>query len=438
MTRLFAWVGPFAPVAVFLLAAAESAAFVGFVIPGEIAVILGGVAAGTGSVPLWAMIVAAVGGAVIGDSIGYRVGDRLGPTLLARPRMARFTSKLEYASNIVSERGWWALVVARFAAVLRAVVPFAAGLAKMPYRRFLLGNAIGGVIWGTAFTLVGFVAGAQYPRVERWFRAGGLAIVVLLGLLSGIVWATRWVQRNRDVVAARVERLLIHRPFSLVVAGIRRANRPVVTLALTAAAIIGGGWVFGALMQDVIGSDEFFFFDLGGIRYMDQNRVEPLIAAARAVNRLANPVLLLIVGGLFGVFMIVRGYRRTAAAIAVGVVGQWLIVELTSAVINRVPPAVTPLVTRLDYGFPSEHVGLVAALVFVAAWPWDRPGWKRGVFRFGAAALLALMAGAARVVLLVEYPSDVIAAASVAAAWALTVCLAFDPGSPVSPVSDPG
>src|SRR5215469_17069960 len=67
---------------VFLFPALEASAFVGFVFPGEIAVILGGVAASRGTVPLWAVIVAAVSGAVIGDSAGYLIGRRWGERLL--------------------------------------------------------------------------------------------------------------------------------------------------------------------------------------------------------------------------------------------------------------------------------------------------------------------------------------------------------------------
>src|SRR5215831_21007883 len=69
-------------VLVFAFPALEASAFVGFVFPGEIAVILGGVAASRGTVPLWAVIVAAVSGAVIGDSAGYLIGRRWGERLL--------------------------------------------------------------------------------------------------------------------------------------------------------------------------------------------------------------------------------------------------------------------------------------------------------------------------------------------------------------------
>ena len=75
---LLALPGWAALLAVFLLPALESSAFIGFLFPGEIAVILGGVAAAAGRMPLPVMIAAAILGAVIGDSIGYAVGKRWG------------------------------------------------------------------------------------------------------------------------------------------------------------------------------------------------------------------------------------------------------------------------------------------------------------------------------------------------------------------------
>ena len=106
---------------------------------------------------------------------------------------------------------------------------------------------------------------------------------------------------------------------------------------------------------------------------------------------------------------------------------------------KRVPPAANPLVPRVDYGFPSEHVALVVAIVVVAAWPWSHPGWTATVRRFGIALLLAILVGAARVILLVDFPSDTFAAIGVAGAWALLACLVTSAGSqPVPEGTRPG
>jgi undecaprenyl-diphosphatase len=421
MTRLFEIAGPYAPLAVFLLAAAESAAFVGVFVPGELAVILGGVAAGTGGVSVFIMIPAAVAGAIVGDSIGYRLGYRVGPALLARPKMQRVSERMDSAAAMLSRQGWWALVVARFAAVLRAVVPFAAGMARMPYRRFLLGNAVGGVLWGTAFTLVGYFTGANYPAVERWIRTGGLAVVVLVLLIGGIIWGTRWVQQNREAIGRIAGRASITGLIDLV----RRPDRSAMTLAIAGAAAIGGMWAFAGLAQDVIGTEEFFLFDLSAMTYLSSNQVPILVWVARVVDAVTDPLLLtgLAIGA--AATALARRRFRLTGAIATATLGQWAIVELTARLVDRTPPGVEALVARIDYGFPSEQVALAAAVAVLLVWPWSRRSWQSIVSRFGAATLAVTLVAASRVILLTEYPSDVLAGAAIAGAWTLLVCLAL-------------
>src|SRR5437763_5163331 len=114
---------------VFLVPALEASACVGFVFPGEIAVILGGVVASQGRVPLWAVIVAAVSGAIIGDSIGYIIGRRWGTHLLhgtlGRLPIIRndLDEHLESARAYVQRRKGSAVFFGRFTAALRVLVP---------------------------------------------------------------------------------------------------------------------------------------------------------------------------------------------------------------------------------------------------------------------------------------------------------------------------
>src|SRR5260370_34658048 len=121
---------------VFAFPALEAWAFVGFVFPGEVAVILGGVAAWRGTVPLWAVIAAAVAGAVIGDSVGYLIGRRWGGRLLygtigRLPVIRRHLDKhLDSARAYVRRRRGAAGFFGRFTAALRGLGPRLAGLLR--------------------------------------------------------------------------------------------------------------------------------------------------------------------------------------------------------------------------------------------------------------------------------------------------------------------
>jgi membrane-associated protein len=183
---------------VFALPALEASAFVGFVFPGEIAVILGGVIASEGKLPIAAVLIAASLGAVIGDSIGYAIGHRYGRSLLARiPRLVK-PEHVQRGVETLNRLGGRAVFVGRFTAALRVLVPGLCGIARMPYRTFLTWNVIGGVTWACASGLLGFFAGKGYRRVERQISYGSYVILGLVALAILVLWL-----RHRRRSAAR-------------------------------------------------------------------------------------------------------------------------------------------------------------------------------------------------------------------------------------------
>ncbi|MGO4255510.1 DedA family protein [Marmoricola sp. RAF53] len=175
-----------------LLVFAEDAFFLGFVIPGETAAVLTGVAAGLGHLPVAVAVVVVVVAAIVGDSVGYEVGRRwFAPALVRSRRLAAHRDRVDRGQDFLRRRGGVAVFLGRFTAFFRAMMPALAGASEMPYRRFLLWNAIGGLVWGTTFVLLGYLAGASYQHVEkvvgRGFAVGaGLVVVALV-----VVWRLR-------------------------------------------------------------------------------------------------------------------------------------------------------------------------------------------------------------------------------------------------------
>jgi membrane protein DedA with SNARE-associated domain len=196
--RLPGWV---ALAIVFLGPALEASVLLGFIIPGEIVVVLGGVLAHEGVIPLEAVIAAAVLGAVVGDSVGYMVGRRWGRTMLVGTLgrlpivRRRLDSHLDDAEAFVRRRRGSAVFLGRFTAVFRVLVPTLAGMAEVHYPTFLAYNVVGGAVWGMGFVLLGYFGAASYQRVERFASGAGLVLlaVVVLG------WAaSRLVRRLRE------------------------------------------------------------------------------------------------------------------------------------------------------------------------------------------------------------------------------------------------
>lgn len=167
----------------------EASFFVGFLLPGETAVVLGGVLASFHHVSLVRIVLLVVICAIAGDSVGYEVGRRFGPGLLrSLPSKARRGA--EVGRKFLQRRGGPAVFLGRFTALFRAVIPGVAGMSAMRYRMFLFWNALGGLCWGIVFTLAGYFAGKSYARVISVAGSASTSIIVLVAvaLATFVVW----------------------------------------------------------------------------------------------------------------------------------------------------------------------------------------------------------------------------------------------------------
>lgn len=193
---------------VALLVFGEAAIFLGFVLPGETAVILGGFVASRGRVNVAALCVIVVVAAILGDSVGYLVGSRYGTRLLGLPILRRRRAAVDAALRGLHRRGPTYVFLGRFTAFFRAVVPGLAGMSGLQYRRFLLANAAGGLCWGVGYTLLGYFAGNAYKRVEHYstFAAIGAAALVIALV---VFFSVRGRRRER---AAEAEYEATHPP----------------------------------------------------------------------------------------------------------------------------------------------------------------------------------------------------------------------------------
>lgn len=201
------------PLAAYAIIAAlvfgEAAVFIGFVVPGETAVLLGGFLASNHHLNIWVLCVLVVVAAIMGDSVGYEVGRLFGPRVVRWRLLERHEAQLSRARRMLSVKGGPAVFLARFTAFFRAVMPGLAGLSDMHYRRFLLWNALGGATWGVGFCLVGYFAGASYEKVAGTIGTGSAIVVAVLVVGALVVWQVR---RRRSEAAEEAEYDEQHRP----------------------------------------------------------------------------------------------------------------------------------------------------------------------------------------------------------------------------------
>jgi undecaprenyl-diphosphatase len=186
--RLVAGLGFWGYVILGAAATLECAAFVGLLVPGESLVLLAGFFADRGALDLEYVIIAVVAGAIIGDSIGYELGRRLGHPWLERHgrKIGLKPARLERTEKFFKKHGGKAVFFGRFVGFVRTLVPFFAGASEMRYPVFLLYNASGGLLWGVGSALLGYGLGASWHVAEKWLGRGslilaGLAVAAFVG-----------------------------------------------------------------------------------------------------------------------------------------------------------------------------------------------------------------------------------------------------------------
>jgi len=170
-----------------LFAFAEAAAFVGFVLPGETSLLIGGVLAHAHVWSFWLFLICAIVGAVAGDSVGYEVGKHFGPRIKTT-QFGRFVGAKRWrlAEHIFEQYHGGAIFFGRAQALLRALVPALAGMHQVPYRTFLKWNAAGGVVFSTVVVTLGYQFASSLSTLEKYLKywaAFFLIVVVTLVLI---------------------------------------------------------------------------------------------------------------------------------------------------------------------------------------------------------------------------------------------------------------
>ena len=184
----------------FLLVGAES---LGVPLPGETALIIAGTFAGTTHhLNPWVIFGVAAAAAIIGDNIGYWVGDKGGYPLARRygHRVRLDERKLKIARYLFDRHGAKVVFFGRFVSVLRTYAAFLAGTSKMRWRLFLPANAAGGIVWAGVYTVVSYFAGTWLQQASgtiTWVLVGVAVVAIVVGVLL--------IRREASRLAVRAE-----------------------------------------------------------------------------------------------------------------------------------------------------------------------------------------------------------------------------------------
>lgn len=181
---------------------AESGLFFGFFLPGDSLLMTAGLLASKGWFSLWALLPMLFLSAVLGDNVGYWFGKKAGPPLFNRENSLLFRRKNLLAARVFYEKhGGKTITLARFMPFIRTFAPIVAGAVEMDYRRFMLFNLLGGLIWAVGLTSLGYYIGQFFGSVEgldRYFTLLVL-VVIFISVLPSLIHV--WKEYRGELLA---------------------------------------------------------------------------------------------------------------------------------------------------------------------------------------------------------------------------------------------
>jgi len=159
---------PYGEIGLILIIFAETGLLVGFFLPGDSLLFTAGILANQGKLNLAVILVGCFAAAVIGDQVGFTIGQKTGPALLRRPDSRFFKREfIDRTEDFFDQHGAKTIVLARFVPVVRTFAPVVAGIGKMSRKTFISFNVIGGFVW-----TFGVICGAIWAQ-QTWGRYWG-------------------------------------------------------------------------------------------------------------------------------------------------------------------------------------------------------------------------------------------------------------------------
>lgn len=169
----------------FFIIFADTGLFFGFLLPGDALILTAGLVAATGKLDIVQVNLVMITAAILGDSTGYFIGKHFGRKLFEKEDSLFFKrSYLLQAQDFYNKHGGKAVFLARYFPVVRNFATTVAGIAAMPYLRFMLFSISGATIWILSFSLLGYFVVKQFPELEEYINRG---IAVILAIIISII-----------------------------------------------------------------------------------------------------------------------------------------------------------------------------------------------------------------------------------------------------------
>ncbi|MBC8751304.1 membrane protein DedA with SNARE-associated domain [Paraburkholderia sp. WC7.3g] len=417
---------------VFVVACAESLAVVGTIVPAGIVMFVAGALIGAGALDGWVTLAVAALGAIAGDGISYELGRRYHGEVHAWWQAKGHEATYARGERFVQQHGGKSIVLARFFAPVRAIVPLIVGAARMTRLRFYPINIASALAWSPAHIGPGIVFGASAQLAEAVSGRLAAMLLMLAALLWLVVRLTRLGLRRgvpfvKTASQRAIQRLSRRHPrLASRLASIVDPGKPEsLTLLVLGLLFIGSVWLFLGILQDVVARDPLVQADTIIYSFLQTLRTVPTDRVMLAMARFSGYGVGLVVAAGVLIWLVVQRCWRTAA--------WWL---LTVGVAAALSPVIEPgvgYVRPFNWQTGAAHAPLPSGnatfnlLVYgFLGWLLVRrqpPLWRSTVL--AVVAIWVVMTGFARLYLGENWLADVLGGWSLGLAWLAVLAGAY-------------
>ncbi|MFO7582011.1 DedA family protein [Guyparkeria sp.] len=423
---------------------AEAAFFLGFVTPGELAVVIGGILASRGQIEMGPLLGVVVSATVMGNTTGFYLGRRWGTRMLQWAPLQRFFGRsIRRGQDFMQRRGEWAIVLGRVSTPTRIIVPFLAGASEMPYRRFLLFDVPASVVWAITFITLGVVLGASWDVLKEVTGTAALLLLILFIVALIIRWVATRIAANRR----RMEEVFLVTLRITGFSGVARTLTPGLhwlsrrlnprlaqglSLTLSFLALLVAAGAIGLVVSQTRAVAGLALIDFPVLEWMGDVRTEQAVAVARGgLLAFHWPGILVLAIPLIA-FVSWRAGWGAALRIGVGVIcaagGAYF---LDRFVLEGVVP---------DAEFPSVPVAAAAALLIqTTALTFRISNWGPAVAYAGVGAFVLFTVALGTLVAGWAAPSGIVLGLALGIGWATLVelVLGVHDSQPTPPAPEP-
>ncbi|TWJ32389.1 LssY C-terminal domain-containing protein [Geobacter argillaceus] len=429
---------------VLLASLLESLVLVGVIVPGAVLVVFAGALAAQGYFDLGDLIWFAAVGAVLGDGISFLLGQH-GTGLFKETNKVLKASYLEAGEQFFRKHGAKSIFLGRFIGLVRAVIPFVAGLSGMAAKRFYLWNILSAFAWAASHLLAGYFLGQAWQMVEVWTSRAGIFLTALIlvlfcaNLLKRFIvkqggqllnlCRSLWLSVTQALITnPDVARLIARYPrfFSFANARLDRARFSGLPLTLLGIAFLYTLLLLGGIIEDMLALDPIVAVDTRLDNLLYFYRAEMLVKGFLWITLLGKAKVVLSVATLFTVLFWIRKNREFILPFWLTLAGSGVFSLLGKLAFHRQRPLGISVFTEASFSFPSGHATIAAAFYgFIVYYLWRQAqNWNiRLNLLFGGSALI-LAIGFSRLYLGVHFLSDVLGGYLLGFLWLiLGICM---------------